>query len=362
MPFVNYYEILGIERGAGAATITQAAKQKRADWLDGQSDPVAATRVLAEAEVTLLDPIKRADFDRQLAAHESTPERTFADAVASERDWVVIAREYLESGTASQANYAAREATTQRPENPEAWYIRGVTSTMLGNARDAEFELGEAARLDPYEASYHCTLGDTYRANGDHAGALRSYQRASDLEPESLFYQSRIGVALNNLDRVPEALTVFKLVHEAEPDNELYKGYYGLALMSTAQQQWSQHGDGTSSILTKSQLDVSRESLRAVADLKCSDPTAREQIDEFKNFVNLAERKKWHRTRHTLLYMFLFFLPLFLMFRAIDVPNFIIALALFGLVLIVFVKRHHMPNWKWDSRHVPNFVRTSGLQ
>lgn len=369
MSFINYYELLEIESGADADTVKQAANKKRTEWGELEH-PEGAMRTLAEqtiegieeAETVLLDPSKRATFDRQLAAAQTGSSAMPHSKSADDRDWVSIAVEQLESGIASQANQAAREATAHQPDSAEAWYLRGISSKRLGHETDAEFELAEAVRLDPNEPAYYGELGRVYSETGRHALALEAYERASELDPTELEYKFFVAIALENLDRNSEALAIFKQIHEAEPDNGKYHDGYALGLISDTTSQWSQHGDGTSSILTASQLALARKSLSALAGFRGSSPAGREGIVEFTEFVEAASRKKWDRSRHRFAYLMLFIFSLIAMFQSEDAINFVVRLAIVVLIPIVYVIRHHMPAWKWDSKHVDESVRRTGLQ
>jgi len=373
MAFVNFYEILEVPQSADAETIKQAVRKQRREWRNRSAHPKAETRALAEkmtqhisdAEATLLDPGKRADFDRQLAAQVAAPPPQLPVGGAGGRDWVEITRQYLADGSPSQANYAAREATTQTPENPEAWYLRGVSSAMLQNLADAEFELSEALRLDPNNASFHCELGDLYSSAEQWSRAQQAYQRASDLDPGNPYYQVGIATMYNATDRPDLALPILEKAVADNPDTELFKFHYAIALADNLTNQWSQFGDGTRSILNEAQLKVSHTTLQKISALKVTDPELKEHLDEIQRVVGNAERIRWFGSDNLLWYGGGLLASLFALGGFGSASTIILGLAgLAGLVGIpfLFVKRHHVAGWVWDNKNAPAYAKKTGLQ
>lgn len=374
MSFVDYYQLLELDQTADPEAIAQAIRKQRTEWRRRANHPDQKVRASAEqaiqnisdAETVLKDSVKRTDYDRQLAAHVDTPVPSQDPASSGGRDWVQIAYEYLSSGSASQANYAAREATNQNPDNPEAWYVRGVSSGNLGNAADAEFELGEAIRLNPHEASYHCELGDLYNANDAPARAQVAYQRASDLEPANLFYRVGVATTLTAQGRAAEAVPIIEDVVDAEPDNELFAFHYAIALLDSTTDQWSEYADGTKGILNIAQLALTKVTLDTVTSLKITDPELNAHIDEISRVAERAERVKWYGSDNLLVYLGGFGAALVAMLIFFSIPSTaflgVLALAAVVAIPIVFAKRHNMPGWKWDAKHSPPFVQRTGLQ
>lgn len=378
MTFINFYEVLEVDKKSNAGAIKEAVRKQRREWRNRQGHPKAETRALAEkmtqhvsdAETTLLDATKRADYDRQLTAQGSAPVQQPSAGVDG-RDWVEIARQYLDSGNASQANYAAREATTQQSENPDAWYVRGVSSHILNNYSDAEFELGEAVRLNPNEPTYHCEMGDLYSSADQAPRAQQEYQRASDLDPGNVFYQVGVASTLTAQGQAGEAVPILKKAVDAIPDNDLFNFHYATAVLDSTTDQWSHFADGTSSITNEAQLALTRTNLRTVGALRVTDPGLKEQIDEISHLADEADAVKWFGSDNLLGYLgglAVAFVGMLISFGIASGGNggagFFGFLFLVALVLIpvVFVSRHCMPGWKWEQKHVPAFVRQSGLQ
>ncbi|WP_040796460.1 DnaJ domain-containing protein [Nocardia higoensis] len=372
MAFVNYYEILEIAQPSDDDTIKKAIRKQRKEWRNRTAHPKAETRALAEkmtqhisdAEAVLLDPAKRADYNRQLAAQVNAPERP-QQGGGSGRNWLEITRQYLADGTPSRANYAAREATQNSPGDPEAWYLRGVTSSMLDNVADAEFELSEALRLDPNNASYHCELADLYASAEQWSRAQQSYQRASDLEPGNPYYQ--VGVATMHCaqERPDLALPTLEQSVAVNPQVELFRVHLAIALADNLTNQWSQFGDGSRSILNHAQLELSKTTLQRIKSLNVTDPELTEHLDEIDRVVGNADRVRWYSSDNLLVYAGGMLASLIAVFFLADPSTALVGLVgLAGLIGIpaLFVKRHHVAGWVWDSRNAPAYAKKTGLQ
>lgn len=375
MAFVNFYEILEIPQNADTETIKQAVRKHRREWRNRSAHPKAETRALAEkmtqhisdAEGTLLEHTKRADYDRQLAAQVAAPERqpVGGGGTGGGRDWVEITRQYLADGNPSQANYAAREATQNDSDNPEAWYLRGVSSSMLNNAADAEFELSEALRLDPNNASYHCELGDLYSSAEQWPRAQQSYQRACDLEPGNVYYQVGIATMHNAQDRPDLALPILEKAVAENPDAELFRFHLAIALADNLTNQWSVFGDDTRSILNEAQLNLSKSTLQRISSLNVSDPELREHLDEIDRVVGNADRVRWFGSDNMAVYgggLLVSFIAVFFLGNSSTVLIGLLGLAGLVAIPVLFFKRHHVAGWVWDNRNAPAYAKKTGLQ
>lgn len=374
MALDNYYNILGVAQGASTEDVQKAIAEKRREWTPRTGHPKLETRQLAEqtikniaeAEAILLDASKRRDYDQQLAAQVAAPEPTQTGPTQG-RDWLQIARDYLVQGNSSQANYAAREATNQQTENPEAWYIRGLSSVQLGNNADAEFELNEAIRLSPNDASYHAELGDLYKNNDLWAKALPEYTRASQLEPSNVYYSAFVGLSEGALGNIEKAHDILKAAYEKLPEDDTIRYFYGLALSDMITRTWSTYHDGSQSILTENQLNYSKEKLAVIDSLKITDADFRNDLDEIRVNVERAELVKFWSFDGmgglafgeivTIIAMFVFF-GIGQGFVVLG----ILCLALAVLWVVLFVRSRRVPGWKYNWKQSPAYVRQTGLQ
>ena len=374
MTFTNYYEVLEIGPSADVDTISRAVSEKRRFWQPKTSNPKLETRQLAEkmmrdisaAEALLTDATKRADYDRQLAAQEQAPARV-PSAPDGGRDWVKVTLEYLSQGNAAQANYAAREATAQQSENPEAWYFRGVSSALLDHDQDALFELSEAIRLNPNEAPYHAELGDLHKKNDSWRDALAAYGRASVLAPDNAYYLAGVGVSNAALGDTDTGVRQLRQAHEKEPQSELIAYYYGLALLDEATGTWSTFADGSQSILTEAQLAATRETLQKIDSLRSDDKQFQNDVDEVRVLTEQAESVKFHSLGGVgglLVGEIVTFVVMLIAFGMGGGGAFVGVVCLILLVVwvVVFVRTHRMAGWQWNRRQAPAYARVTGLQ
>ena len=375
MAFTNYYNVLEIDPEADVETIDKAISEKRRFWQPKTSNPKLETRQLAEkamkdisdAEATLKERSRRADYDRQLAAHAAVPVSEAAAVPPGGRDWLKAAIEYLSQGSASQANYAAKEATSQQPENPEAWYFRGVSSALLNNDQDALFELSEAIRLNPNEAHYHAELGDLYRKNEVWQEALKAYQRASDLMPSNPHYKAGLGVSYGALDQLDKASELLQSAHKEVPEDELVSYYYALCLLGQATAGWSKFHDESQNILSEAQLRVTKQKLAEIERLHVDDQEFQNDVDEVRVFAEQAEAVKFQSFSGLPGLAFAevaTFIAMIIAFNSGGGGPFlgVIFLALMVLWVVLFVRMHRMPGWQWNRKKAPAYARNTGIQ
>ena len=375
MTFTNYYNILEIEPRATSEEINGAISEKRRFWQPKTSNPKLETRQLAEkmmkdisdSEAILNDPARRADYDRQLAAQVDVPAQAPVAGATPGRDWMKITMEYLAQGNAAQANYAAREATAQQSENAEAWYFRGVSSALLDQAHDAAFELHEAIRLNPNEATYHAELGDLLLKGEAWNDALGEYQRASSLAPDNPYYKAGAGLSYLALEQLDSGAALLKAAHEQVPDDQLVRYYHGIALLELATDGWSTFPDASQNILSEAQLRTSREKLAEIDRLGVDDRSFRNDVDEVRVLVEQAETVKFQSFGGfpgLVAGEVVTFIAMIIAFASGGAGALlgVVFLGLMVLWVVLFVRMHRMAGWQWNRKQAPAFVRTTGLQ
>lgn len=370
MTFVDYYAILEIEPTADADAVLAAVRTRRREWTQRQGHPSVDIRSraekmmqnIADAERTLTNGTDRARFDSERAINEASPK----SPVSSARDWVAVARGYVDDELGAQANAAAREATTHEPDNAEAWYVRACASQLVNDTGDAIFAISEALRLSPSNAMYHCELGDLY-AGDQWPQAQDSYQRASDLEPSNAFYRAGVASTYIGMDEPARAIPIYKEIVASHPEVELFQERFAVALLDDVVNQWSLFPDGTSSILTDAQAVYSREALSTVSTLRVVAPELTAHIAEIRRLVNGAEKVKWYGSDNIFGYLIAFAVA-FIAFIAGCASGSggagvaVISLVIGVLIVFIFTKRHRTVGWKWQAKSAPAQVRASGLQ
>jgi protein O-GlcNAc transferase len=111
------------------------------------------------------------------------------------------------------------KAVALKPEHPRAHLYDGRALAAAGQAEAAEKQFQEALRLDPTLAIAWFDLGQLRLNSKDHAGALEAFQKAEELDPQ--LPQARLGaaLALEGLNRTPEAVPLMEQYLAAQPDD-----------------------------------------------------------------------------------------------------------------------------------------------
>lgn len=373
MTLPNYYEILELDHSAAVEAITTAIKTQRRRFSKLQSNPQQEKRQLAErrmaelaeAEQVLTTPQRRADYDRQLAAQVDVPQPGASGTGGGGRDWLAIAREYIDAGQLNQADFAAREATSQQSENPEAWYLRALVCGEREQHADAEFCISEAIRLNPSNPAYHCQLGDLYGQHKMWAKGLQCYQRASDLEPSNPFYITGVASMHSAMDNPAKALDLLHSVVIQHPDIEVIRDNYAVALMDDTTNQWSRYPNGTSSILSEAQLKLARRRIAEVDALKLSDLDLLAHLAEIRRVTNVAGATTWHHSDNLNVWGGAFIISclyVVISFAAGLPAQGLLGVAIAGLIGFAYTKRHRMEAWRYDRKKASKIVASTGLQ
>lgn len=89
----------------------------------------------------------------------------------------------LRSGDAEAAVRHLQGAVQANASDSQAWAALGVALCQLKRPEDGVRALERALSLNPTQASFHYNLGRAHELGGKSAEALRSYRRASELDP-----------------------------------------------------------------------------------------------------------------------------------------------------------------------------------
>jgi tetratricopeptide (TPR) repeat protein len=111
------------------------------------------------------------------------------------------------------------KAVALKPEHPRAHLYDGRALAAAGQAEAAEKQFQEALRLDPTLAIAWFDLGQLRLNRKDHAGALEAFRKAAELDPK--LPQAKLGaaLALEGLNRSPEAVPLMDQYLAAQPDD-----------------------------------------------------------------------------------------------------------------------------------------------
>lgn len=363
--FVNFYEILQVSASAQPDEIKAAITKQRRLWVKRQtsSDPARRTeaearvRDIDQAERTLLDPGSRAAFDRALAGHRESgrPVGGSADGIG----WLERARTYLSEDNANAANYAAREAINQRGNDDEAWFIRGHSSFLLGNGRDAEYELAEAIRLRSDHGLYHYTLGEVFAAQEKWQPALSQYEQALKLEPGNPEYRTSIAVVLLQTDHSTKALEIMEGVVRDHPNNQAFLFYLAIALHDSGLESLGKAGplffngqlinEGGFMIVSEAQADLMDKRADRITGLHVRDPEVGKMVTEIREMVREARTMRWNLTNSLpwlLGFLFLGVAPLFGGAGSGSGGAAVFGLFAGALIVFLYVTLRRKPAWK----------------
>jgi tetratricopeptide (TPR) repeat protein len=310
LDFVNLYEILQVAQTAPEDEIRKAITKQRRQWVKRTSSADPARRTEAEARVrdidraekVLLNRTSRAAFDNELANYRPPvpPAAGAADSVG----WLDKARTYLQDENANAANYAAREALTLRGDDHEAWFIRAHSSFLLGNARDAEYEFGEAIRLQPQSGPYHYGLGEIYAAQEKWKSALSEYEQALRLDAGNPEYQTSIAQVYLMNEMAGKALDIMEDVVRRHPNNSAFTFYLAIALHDSALESLGEikplvfNGQvvdaGGFAIISEAQANLVAAHADRIASLNVRSPEVGTMVAEMRQMVAEAHGMRWN--------------------------------------------------------------------
>lgn len=298
--FVNYYELLGLPPTADTDTIEKKIKGDVRAWRKRTESSNLATRQEAElrmqhlqaARETLLDPGRRAAYDKRLAtAPPSAPRPT---APTGTRDWLSQAEEYLAMNDYHSAAYAAREATRVAGDSPRAWNVRGRANAGLGNLNDALYEVRQATALDPNNTQYHFDLGTVCEQLERWQDALAAYETAARLDPsDHVFRLAVAGVYVQN-DLPEKALPIVEEVHRRLPDDELVNNVLAETLSAAAEAVPAYRESGGIYMITSpGEITRMEALLDRAAGLQHLDRAVRDEISRVREYVDGCAKKKY---------------------------------------------------------------------
>lgn len=234
--FVNYYTLLEIEVSASEREISEAIKKQRTVWSsrssrEGATGDKARRNVekITEAERILLDPARRAEYDKELLA-DKKPKPVVPEG---EKDWLHTAWRYCDDKDWEMARSAIRKATQQQPNNVEAWYLAGEIYIMLKDYTAANEASYEAILLDEDNPYAYGLRGDVFRFKGDLDKASEQYKK---MKARTGDYPKLKQVAIEHLALIA-MLQVDKELDEGTkslPDGEFYYNDSTMAAFSNA--------------------------------------------------------------------------------------------------------------------------------
>ncbi len=184
------------------------------------------------------------------------------------------------------------------PDRAEAWDLLGLALLADNDRSLAESAFAEALRLAPQNLQYALHRVDAACAAGSQEALLAWFEVARDTDPLNHALPTALGVLLERLGRLPEAIDAFEAAVVLAPDAPLPAMLFGNALARANRLQ-----EAEAALRHASELDPDNDQLRnaraavlyrlqrhaeARAELLISLERSGEQVNELCNLANIS--------------------------------------------------------------------------
>ncbi|XP_043769562.1 tetratricopeptide repeat protein 37 isoform X1 [Cervus elaphus] len=99
-----------------------------------------------------------------------------------------------------------------------AWLRRGLYYLKAGQHSQAVADLQAALRADPKDFNCWESLGEAYLSRGGYTTALKSFTKASELNPESIYSVFKVAAIQQTLGKYKEAVAQYQLIINKKED------------------------------------------------------------------------------------------------------------------------------------------------
>jgi predicted O-linked N-acetylglucosamine transferase (SPINDLY family) len=127
------------------------------------------------------------------------------------------ATDHHKAGQLAQARTLYLQTLDHEPRNSDALHRMGVLSLQTGNAREALDFLQRAVAIQPADALYHFSLGQTLSILNRHDQAIAAFTQALQLRPQFPDAWSALGTALHGKMRLNEAIGAYRQALAQQP-------------------------------------------------------------------------------------------------------------------------------------------------
>src|SRR5579872_4041256 len=103
-----------------------------------------------------------------------------------------LAQQYHQAGRLSEAEAIYRRILSEQPRHTDALHLLGMVEYQKGRCETGLDLIGQAIKIDPKRADYHCNLGSVLASLSRHTEAIEAYHHALSIRPD-------YPIALNNL-------------------------------------------------------------------------------------------------------------------------------------------------------------------
>jgi tetratricopeptide (TPR) repeat protein len=125
---------------------------------------------------------------------------------------------HLRAGAHLDAQLCCQQALAMDPHHADTMHLMGLISLHAYQHDLAVEWISRAIRQEP-KPEYLVSLGTTLRKQGRHEEALKTFDKAVQLKPESAELWKNLGEVLQDLERPDEALLSFQHALKLDPQN-----------------------------------------------------------------------------------------------------------------------------------------------
>ena len=215
----SYYEILDVEEGAGSGDIKNSyyalARRYHPDRFHLHagtplhSSIESAFAKIAQAYVTLSDPVQRSGYDTKLTARKMRPSSQEVPQ-STNKTRTADAAKSNDSEDSSDSEWARAESN----------FKEGFIALQQGQTKAAIVNLAAAARVAPGEARFRAYYGRALAGVKDTRRlAEAEMQAAIKLDPKNSTYRLMLAELYCDLGFLRRAASELKRVISVEPDN-----------------------------------------------------------------------------------------------------------------------------------------------
>lgn len=296
---VDYYKALDLSSTASAEEIKKSIDVKMRAQINRCNHPQTEKRqeaermvkILEEAENTLLDSAKRAEYDKKLRSTPVDEHKMDESDLKNKDDLIKEGRRLLIDGNIPDALYVATKATEKNGDNPEAWALLAQAKFRWGMVDDSIYEYKRAIKLRPNAPDYYFDLGCVYESESRWKDAVDNYERASQCDPKTPMYRAAIGNVFVRLQMYKEAMPILEQCLQEDPTNGPFNYLLAVAYNDYSISQLTDGGYCTTSEHASTMQTYTEKALA----LKFDDNELRSLLQKNLEVAIWSNSKHWSR-------------------------------------------------------------------
>ncbi|KAM4875328.1 superkiller complex protein 3 [Thomomys bottae] len=150
-----------------------------------------------------------------------------------------------------------------------AWLRRGLYYLKAGQHSQAVADLQAALRADPKDFNCWESLGEAYLSRGGYTTALKSFTKASELNPESIYSVCKVAAIQQILGKYKEAIAQYQLIITKKEDYVPALKGLGECHLMMAKAALVDYLDGKAVNYVEKALEYFTRALQHRADVSC---------------------------------------------------------------------------------------------